>query len=48
MKTDSLSEGEKAKECALRERGKEGILHGTEIKRISCFVTEVKELFASS
>lgn len=35
MKTDSLSEGGKEKECALRERGKESIQHGTEIERIS-------------
>lgn len=46
MKTDSLSEGGKEKECALRERGKESILHGTEIDRIAVFVREVRELFA--
>lgn len=47
MKTDSLSEGGKEKQCAPGERGKESILHCTEIERISV-LREVKELFASS
>lgn len=34
MKTDSLSEGGKEKECALREREKESVVHSTEIERI--------------
>lgn len=44
MKTDSLSEGEKEKECTLSKDSK---LHSPETENF-CFVREVKELFASA
>lgn len=48
MKTDSLSEGGKENERAPRERGKESILHGTEIERISVLWEKWKSYFAAS
>lgn len=35
MKTDSLSQGGKEKESALRERGKESVLHSTDVETLS-------------